>query len=401
MATYYYNEAATGTIDGTSESTGYDGSTTATMPDGSSATSRINNVVLALQSGDILYVKRNADGSDITWYASVTTATQANDGPTRVQEGYGPVEVIGYGTTVNDGIRANINMGGFTWRFNRRGGHVACLNFKGTYANAGVITVGDGALIERCRIEAANAPCIALGDEGSVDRCELICTESFASSAGNYQNYAVSMYGNDHACISNSYVECQNGAGGIYMRRRAGATSIHGCYINMNLDVDGLGNTDAHAIEAEDAAYNRWVFEGNVIHNANTGMLLNMSGTQDRSASKLFHNIFSTCVKAIDGDDFFNAPTSVGDTPNNNPITCYANTYYANTANNYLNNEWNATFLTEDPFVDVANKDFTMKNPRALTFGLALNNQGASADDHKIRNSLFFHQVPGEISRSF
>ena len=96
MTTYFYNEGATETVTGLSEAAGYDGSTSATLPDASSGASRLNNVVAALQSGDILNVKK-ASG-DIIWYGSVTTTTAATDGPTRAS-GVGPVDIIGYGTT--------------------------------------------------------------------------------------------------------------------------------------------------------------------------------------------------------------------------------------------------------------------------------------------------------------
>ena len=161
MATYYYNEDATGSADGSSEANGYDGSTTATLPDGTSNTGSIRRIVHALQSGDILYVKRPAAGTEINWDASVTTGTKSTDGPTRATD-VGPVDIIGYGTTPGDGIRPDINLNSFVWRFQRAAGMIKSLNFKGSYANAGVIRVADGSHISECRIESSAGPCIEI-----------------------------------------------------------------------------------------------------------------------------------------------------------------------------------------------------------------------------------------------
>jgi hypothetical protein len=397
MTTYYYNEDATGTIDGLTEATGYDGSTTATLPDSSSGASRLSSVVGALQSGDILYVKK-ASG-DITWHASIVTTTQSTDGPTRAT-GVGPVDVIGYGTTPGDGIRPNINMGSTTWRFNRAAGMIKSLNFKGSYANAGVLTVQDGALITECRIESSAGPCIAMGDEGKVDRCELINTESVANPAGVYQEYAVSMYCTDNGHITNCYIESQNGSGGIYVRRRAGTASIINCIINVNLDVDSAGNSNGHGIEFEGASYGRGSFTKNIIHNASTGILLNRSGTDDRGPIILSDTIFSSCSKAIDGDSFYNQPLTTLDTRNQNPLRSYNNIFYANTTNSFINNETDPTYLTTDPFVDVASKDFTIKNPNDIDFLKEFQQAGASGDTIT-KNTLIGIRAPGEIARSF
>ena len=244
MTTYYYNEDATTTVNGLSEAGGYDGSTTATLPDSSSAASRLSSVVGALQSGDILYVKK-ASG-DITWHASITTSTHSTDGPTRATD-VGPVDIIGYGTSVDDGIRPNVDLQSFRWDFNRAAGMIKSINFKGSYANAGIVNVADGALITECRIESSAGPCVNLKDEGKADRCELINTESVANPSSHPQ-CAVIMYGSDNVHITNSYIECRNGSHGIYVRRRAGSALISGCIVNVNLDVDGAGNSNGHGI---------------------------------------------------------------------------------------------------------------------------------------------------------
>ncbi len=117
-ATYYFNlDVSGGDKSGDSEANAFDGSTTVTLPDGSSNSCRLNNVVAALQSGDTLWVKKST--SDITFHASNTT-TSANDGPTNFVDGgtsYGKTEVYGYGGSTGDGIRATVNLGGKTWHW--------------------------------------------------------------------------------------------------------------------------------------------------------------------------------------------------------------------------------------------------------------------------------------------
>tara|TARA_X000001388_G_C2218401_1_gene118195 strand:- start:7 stop:1200 length:1194 start_codon:yes stop_codon:yes gene_type:complete len=397
MTTYYYNEDATTTVNGLSEAGGYDGSTTATLPDSSSAASRLSSVVGALQSGDILYVKK-ASG-DITWHASITTSTHNTDGPTRATD-VGPVDIIGYGTSVDDGIRPNVNMQSFTWRFNRAAGMIKSLNFKGSYANAGVLRISDGALLTECRVESSAGIAVDVFDEGKVDRCEIINTESVANPAGTNTEYTVRMYPTDTVHITNSYIESRNGSGGIYVTRRSGGVEIKGCIINVNLDVDGAGNLNGHGIEYESLAYNRGTNCNNIIHNANTGILMNRSGSDDRGPQALFDNIISSCNKAIDGDSFYNQPANTSESRISNPMRSYNNFFYANTSNSFVNNETNPTFLTSDPFVNVATKDFTIKQPTDLGYAKEFQQAGASGDTIT-KNSLIGIRAPGEIARSF
>ncbi len=380
MTTYYYNEDATTTVNGLSEAGGYDGSTTATLPDASSAASRLSSVVNALQSGDILYVKKTS--GEITWHASVTSSTKTTDGPTRATD-VGPVDVIGYGTTPGDGVRPNVNMGSKVWKFRRAAGMIQSINFTGSYTNAGMIEINDGALITQCRIESSAGPALLISDEGKADRCELINTESVGTPSG-YQEYAVILYPSDNAHITNCYVESRNGSGGIFVRRRSGAAEIRGCIINVNLDVDGAGNLNGHGICLESAGYNRGSVMNNIIHNASTGLKVDRSGTDDRSPQAFCYNIFSSCSNAIDGNSFYNQPANTSESRINNPMRSYSNFFYANTSNSFFNNETDPTFLTSDPFVSVATKDFTITGSTVLTsFGYASNfsgQTGASGD---------------------
>jgi len=395
MTTYFYNEDATETVTGLSEAAGYDGSTSATLPDDSSAASRLNNVVSTLQSGDILNVKK-ASG-DIIWYASTVTSTAATDGPTRAT-GVGPVDIIGYGTTVGDGVRPNVDMRSSTWRFNRAAGMIKSLNMKGTYANSGMIRISDSALITECRIESSAGPGLELFEEGKADRCEIINTESVGTPSG-YQQYAVSLYGLDNVHLTNCYVESRNGSGGIFIRRRSGASIVQNCIINVNLDVDGAGNANGHGICLESAGYNRVSVMHNIIHNASTGIKLDRSGSDDRAASAFCYNIISSCSKAIDGDSFYNQPADDSEARITNPMRSYSNFLFANTSNSFLNNETDLTLLTSDPFVNVATKDFTIKRPNDL--GYAKQFLQAEAAETITRNSLIGTQVPAEIARSF
>tara|TARA_R110002096_G_scaffold356072_2_gene549304 strand:- start:307 stop:1497 length:1191 start_codon:yes stop_codon:yes gene_type:complete len=396
MPTYYYNEDATTTVDGLSEAGGYDGSTTATLPNGSSAASRLSSVVNALQSGDILYVKKTS--GEITWHASVSTASHSTDGPTRATD-VGPVDVIGYGTTPGDGVRPNVNMGSKVWKFRRAAGMIQSINFTGSYTNAGMIEINDGALITQCRIESSAGPALLISDEGKADRCELINTESLANPSGSGE-CAVIMYASDNNHITNCYVESRNGAHGIFVRRRSGAGEIKGCIINVNLDVDGAGNSNGHGIEYESLAYGRGSAMNNIIHNASAGIQANRSGSDDRGPQTLCHNIFSSCSKAIDGDSFYNQPANTSESRIGNPMRSYSNFFYANTSNSFLNNETDPTFFTSDPFVNVTTKDFTIKQPNDFGFATSFLQAGASGDTIT-RNSLFGIQVPGEIARSF
>ena len=387
MATWYFYLDATGNADGTSEANAYDGTSTVTLPDGSSAVCRINNIVGVMPPGDILYVKKSDD--EITWHGSVTTGVNANDGPTAFSQGYGPVRVIGYGSTVTDGIRPTISMGGTTWRFYRRCGLIANFNFHGTYTGTGLIIVDEGALISNCRIHNTNsgsaAPALSLYSQGNADRCEIIADYSIADPSSSYTSSVVYLYPSVNSTITNCYIEGRNGANGIWVRRRSGSMIIANNIINVNLDVDGAGHSNASGIRVESYGYLlAGTIINNIIHNAENGIYMDRTSSDDRSAGSIIGNIISSCAKAIDGDDHYNAKINALDTAIDDPVTSANNIFYANTANSFLNSERNPLYLTSDPFVAAASKDFTITGSTVLTsFGYASNfsgQTGASGD---------------------
>lgn len=388
--TYYFYLDATGSSDGSDEANAYDGVTTATLPNGSSAVCRLDDVIGALQSGDILYVKKSA--STITWYNSETTSAQATDGPTNFVDGstsYGQVRIIGYETTETDGGRPNVNLlAGKTWIWRRRCGSVKNFNFTGTYSGAGMIRVDESAVISNCRIENTNTAttAIALGVEsfGIADRCEIIGNQDIASPS-TYQNATVSYYPSNNSTITNCYIEAKNGGFGIYVRRRSGTFTINGNIINVNRDSNGAGNLNGDGIYLESYAYHTGgQIVNNIIHNANNGIYMARSGTDDRSDGRIFGNFLSSCAKAIDGNAFYNSKNNVLDTNTiDDPIVSFNNFFWSNTANSYLNHEHNATLLSSDPFVDYANRDFSITGSEVLSnFGYAssFTQTGASGD---------------------
>ena len=155
MATYYYYEDAVGSADGLSEANAYDGSTSTTMPNGTTNTCTFNNVVYRLLSGDTLYVKKSS--SPIVLTGSLVTGTNVNDGPTRYESGgtqYGYIEIIGYQDTIDDNLRADFNFGGWTFRLDREFARIKNINAVGSYQGAGgMFRVQNGARIENSRLE--------------------------------------------------------------------------------------------------------------------------------------------------------------------------------------------------------------------------------------------------------
>jgi hypothetical protein len=112
--------------------------------------------------------------------------------------------------------------------------------------------------------------------------------------------------------------------------------------------------------------------------------------------------IFSSCGSAIDGDDFFTWPGFSGDTDThydeNQTLFSSNNFYYANTSNSYLPSEANPTYLTTDPFVDAANKDFTLKNPD--DFGYAKNFLQSGASGDTITRNALVNIAPFSVTTS-
>ena len=390
MATYYFYLDAVGLSDGSDETNAYDGVTVATLPDGTSAACRLDDVIGALQSGDILYVKKST--SAITWHNSETTAAQSTDGPTNFVDGgtsYGQVRIIGYETTETDGGRPDVDMGSKVWYFRRRCGSVKNFNFTGTYTGAGMIRLDEGAIMSNCRVEntntATNAIAVSVESFGIADRCEIIGSQDIASPS-TYQNATVSMYPQGNSTLTNCYIEARNGGFGVFGRRRSGSFIVSGNVINVNRDVDGSGNTSGDGIHLESYAY----YMGgniinNIIHNANNGIYMDRSGTDDRSNGRIFGNVISSCINGIEGDIFYNSKNNALDTNTiDDPIVSYNNFYYNNTTtDSFLNHEHNATVLSTDPFADTANRDFSITGSEVLSnFGYAssFTQAGASGD---------------------
>lgn len=394
MATWYFYLDATGNADGTSEANAYDGTSTVTLPDGSSDVCRINNIVAVMPPGDILYVKKSDD--EITWHASTTTSVQANDGPTAFAQGYGPVRIIGYGSTVTDGLRPTINMGGTTWRLERRSALVTNFNFHGTRTSDGIIRINEGAVVSNCRIHNTNsgsaAPAIGVYDQGNIDRCEIISDYSITDPSSSFSASALYIYPSTNSTVTNCYIEARNGANGIWVRRRSGSMIIANNIINVNLDVDGAGHSNASGIRVESYGYLlAGTIINNIIHNAENGIYMDRYSSDDRSAGSIIGNIISSCAKAIDGDDHYNAKINALDTAIDDPITSINNIFYANTANSFLNSERNPLYLTSDPFVAAASKDFTITGSTVLTsFGYASNFSGqtGASGDTTTQNAL-------------
>ena len=138
-----------------------------------------------------------------------------------------------------------------------------------------------------------------------------------------------------------------------------------------------------------------------IIHNANVGLQLDRSGSDDRGPQAFSYNIFSSCSKAIDGDSFYNQPANTSESRINNPLRSYSNFFYANTSNSFINNETDPTYLTSDPFVNVTTKDFTIKQPNDFGFAKEFLQAGASGSDTITKNTLIGIRAPGEIARSF
>ena len=391
MSIYYFSLDATGNADGSSEANAYDGTSTVTLPDGASGVCTLRNVILELESGDKLRVKKSS--TKIPFVNSETQGSRSTDGPTdfvgAAPSGstygtkYGRVEIIGYGETFGDEIRPNVDMGGYTWRFNRKSGLIENINFIECTYGGEPVRVSSNATISKCGIyrESGAGSCVGIYGVGTVDRCEIVNPGNPVTIGGYVRGIMV--YSSGPATVSNCYVQCSNGGHGIYVSRNGiNRASICGNIINVNLDEDGAGNGVGDGIYVQDAGYLQYLINNNIIIRANVGINLAASSTDFRSWNAVSDNIIALCTKAIDGSPNFNAPTFDGDTAAGAPPTSTNNIFYANTANSYLNQEQNPTYLTSDPFVSVVNKDFSIKDASLSEFGNAksFTQPGASGD---------------------
>ncbi len=403
-ATYYFYKDATGTSDGLSEANAYDGTSTATLPDGSSAVCKLGQVIKFLQSGDILWIKKSTTDIDFGG-ASITTASQSTDGPTNFVDGgtsYGQVRIYGYDGTTGDGGRPTIDLGGKTWQHKRKAGIAANLNFHGTYTGAGIVQVDTGAAFINCRIEntstASNAIACKIINHGFYDRCEMISNASIANPTSN--NDCTVYINTQMGCsIINCYIESRNGVNGIFVQRTAGSFTISNNIIVTNLDVDGAGNNSGYGVRYQSPYPAGGTILHNIFHNGGVYLDRSSSGDTNRGGLLISQNIFSSCTNAIDGHASFNAPAVASDSnTNNKPPLSVNNVYWANTSNSFLNREVNPTFLSADPFVDFANKDFTITASEVLDNITGLSNfstshgPGISSSDVVSDNALLLHQ---------
>jgi len=382
MATYYYYGDAVGSADGLSEANAYDGSSIVTLPDGSSGVCSFRNVYNALQSGDTLYVKKSS--SAINFGGSFTNTTSpANPADHDEVEGYGSLNIIGYQDTVGDGKRAEINMSGATWWL-KSYVKISNINFINMSYPGNAFIVNNSTRFANCGFYkiSGNGEILSVGGHAHIDRCEFVYDYSVS---GVNTNSCIKLPNSSNVVITNCYFECGNGVNGIY----AQATGVAGhiiknCIFNVNLDKNGLGNNNGRGIYYPDVTY-EYVnsVHSCIFHNCDVGIYVGVNDTRFGSVH-IEGCIFSSCAAAIDGNDFFTWPGFSGDTDTHYAATqtlfSVNNFYYANTSNSYLPSETNPTYLTTDPFVDAANKDFTLKNPDDFGYAKSFLQSGASGD---------------------
>ncbi len=301
----------------------------------------------------------------------------------------------GIETTETDGGRPDVNMGSKVWYFRRRCGSVKNFNFTGTYTGAGIIRLDEGTIMSNCRVEntntATNAIALAVESFGIADRCEIIGSQDIASPS-TYQNATVSLYPQGNSTLTNCYIEARNGGFGVFGRRRSGSFIVSGNIINVNRNVNSAGNDNGDGIYMESFAYHMGGnILNNIVHGANNGIYMERSGSDDRSNGRIFGNVFSSCSKAIDGNDYYNAKNNLLDSNTiDDPIVSFNNFFWSNTANSYLNHEHNATLLSSDPFADYANRDFSITGSEVLSnFGYASSfTQAGASGDTTTSNSI-------------
>lgn len=404
MTTYYYYEDATGTSDGLSEANAYDGSSTVTLPDGSSDVCSFRNVITALQSGDTLYIKKSTSpialGASTTPQAETTNAADHND-----VAGYGYISLIGYETTPGDSGRADIDLSSFTLRY-RPYARYENLNVTGSYGGD-LFLLGAASVVKKCRFykTANSGSCIFVNSSCYIDRCEFI--NDYSTAAPGTGNAVISISPGSNATIKNCYIEAGNGVHGIFNSASTlGNTIIENNIIVLNLDKDSTGNSDGSGIYFQDLTYERGaVISGNIFYNAKNALLFGVNDTRFGSAT-VAYNIFAQCEKVVEGTstypDFYFWPGYSGDTSTHASsgqlIRASNNFFYANTSNGDLPAQETPTYLTTDPFVDAANKDFTLKNPD--DFGYAKNFLQAGASGDTITRNALVNIAPFQISDS-
>ena len=387
MTDYYYYEDATGSANGLSEANAYDGSTSTTLPDGSTNTCTFRLVLNTLESGDTLYIKKGSSsisfGGSLTPQSETTNAADHND-----VEGYGYISLIGYESATGDDGRADINMGGSTLRY-RPYARYENLNITGTYSNGSIFMLANASLMKKCRIHRIGngGTCLFMGNACLVERCEFINDYSTASPS---TNCVVNMNPSSIATMRNCYIEGGNGVHGVLNSAGTlGTTVVENNIIALNLDKDSSGNDNGSAIVFDDLTYEfqGGIVTGNIIYNAKNVLLVGAHDTRF-GGMNFSYNIITNCQKIVEGDNtypnFYFWPGSSGDSATHAAskqlIRASNNFFYANLNNGDLPSQESATYLTTDPFVDSANKDFTLKNPDDFGYAKNFLQSGASGD---------------------
>ena len=407
MAVYYFHGDATGNSDGSSEANAFDGSTTVTLPDGSSSSSTFKNVIAKLQAGDTLYVKQGS--SPVSLSGSTVTSDTSAHTPTRFDNGGTPngyIEIIGYHDTIDDGKRVDFNLSGKTYREDRGFTRIKNFSFTGTYTGAGMVRLKNGVRLENCRLEHTNASTWGAALEnpgGHAIRCEFI--GNYSTNSPSDDNGVVRLSSADNRALSDCYIEARNGQHGISFKRSSSNSGIDNCIINVNLNVDGNGYSNGNGIHHTDSTYqDRNDVMGNIIHGALNGIYFEASGSDNRASYYVIGNIFSNCTNGIFVEDRINSPDGTETVAITEEIF-FVDNFYHNCTSSTTNcaSETNITVLAEDPFVDSTNKDFTIRNSNAFGYASQFFQAaaGASGSDFSSRNSMIRIQNPSEISRSF
>lgn len=400
---YFYYGDATGSATGLSEADAYDGTSSSTMPDGTTQTSTWGNIVKTLEVGDRLFIKKGSSAlstpASVVKQGMLTNAADHNNVNT-----HGFVSVIGYQGNTSDNLRAEIDLGGRTWRY-LDFARIHNLSFINATYGGDAIMLGESCIFSNCRLEKNSVGSCIRTQTGTVaDRCELINNYSTTTSTDCCVNVNTN---SQNVNITNCYMQGSNGASGIVNPASGlGSTNVFNCIINLNLDIDGAGNSDGDGIYFVDASYERFglVAHGNIIHNARNAFMLGVNDTRF-GGSMMSNNIISSCQKVIEGTstypDFYFWPQNSLDVTTHaselKSIKMYNNFFYANTSNGRYLGSHNDTQLTSDPFVDVANKDFTIATPSDFGYAQEFLQDGASGDTIT-ENALMYFKLQAATS---
>ena len=400
---YFYYGDATGSSDGLSETNAYDGSSSSTMPDGTTQTATWENIIKRLEVGDRLFIKKGSSPlstpNSVVSQGGLTNQADHNNVNT-----HGFVSIIGYQGNTSDNLRAEIDLGGRTLRF-KDFARFHNLSFTGTYGGDLVMFLYSN-LISNCRFRksSGSGSCLRIGSGSVIDRCEIINDNSTTSSSDCCINVNVN---SQNVNITNCYIQPTNGAVGIRNASAGlGSTNVFNCIINCNLDEDGAGNSDGDGIRMDDSTYERFglIAHGNIIHNARNAFMMGANNNYS-GGGIMSNNIISSCQKVIEGTgtypDFYFWPQNSLDATTHatstKSIKMYNNFFYANTSNGRYLGSYNDTQLTSDPFADVANKDFTIATPSDFGYAQEFLQTGASGDTIT-ENALMYFKLQAATS---